>query len=398
MRTRSVTCAKNHDEPCDVTRKPNSRALCGLQQCPSSRRFLKPGRGTVFNGKRPPTSERGPLKPIRPTASSPSTLTTPTVPEPISTSSPTVSSPSPTTASTGDLGGTRWQTSSTQTELDTRYTAATGTASQPILTAWPLSTQPNEERVSNPDPGPTSEGELLATTRGSDVSSSSSPVTWQVTPFSSTLSKEPDTETHSGSGEDSEQPENESENNSVIWTKTTAPGNDASVGRSPEMPLGPPPTPSVRGASLWPPVSTVTGLLPASLKNGTPRAKGMANDKPVNTSLPLGGDHQPAPSEKPVNHTPPELLGHVNLTQSSGPVLTEDDATSLIAEGFLLNASNYKQLSMDRGPAYWIVGNWSEVGAPSLTQGLFLSGKYVGVLHSCANFEMGLYEIESNVE
>lgn len=380
MRTRSVTCAKNHDEPCDVTRKPNSRALCGLQQCPSSRRFLKPNRGTVFYGKKPPSSEHGPSKPIPPTTSSPRTLTTPAVPEPMSPSPLTVSSPSPTTASTGDLGGTRWQNSSTQTELDTSYASATGTPSQPILTAWSLSTQPDEEHVSNPDPGPTSEGELSATTMsGSDVSSSSNPVTWQVTPFSDTLSKEPDTEAHSGSGEGSEQPENKSENNSVIWTKTSAPGNDASVGRSPEMPLEPPPTPSVWGASLWPPVSAVTGLLPASLKNGAPSAEGMASDTPANTSLPPRGDHQPAPSEKPVTHAPPELLGHANLTLSSGPVLTEDDATSLIAEGFLLNASDYKQLSMDRGPAYWIVGNWSEVGAPSLTPGLFLSGKYVGV-------------------
>ncbi|KAM7148051.1 A disintegrin and metalloproteinase with thrombospondin motifs 12 isoform 1-T1 [Molossus nigricans] len=359
VRTRSVTCAKNHDEPCDVTRKPNSRALCGLQQCPSSRRFLKPNRGTVFHGRKLPAPEQGPLEPSPPKASSPSALTSPAGPEPVSAGSRTVSSPGPTTASTGDLGGARWQTRSTQTELDTRHTTAA--TSQPILTAWALSTQPKAEHVSSADPGPTSEGEPSATTTSaSEVSSSSNAVTWPVTPFSSTLSQEPDTEAHSGSGEDSEPPENKSENNSVLWTKTAAPGNDTSVGRSPEMPLGPPPTPSLWGTSLWPPVSTVTGLLPASLRNGTPRAEGVSSDRPANTSLPLGGDHQPAPSEKQVNHTPPELPGHVDLTQSPGPVLTEDDATSLIAEGFLLNASNYKQLSMDRGPASWIVGNWSE--------------------------------------
>ncbi|XP_018122012.1 A disintegrin and metalloproteinase with thrombospondin motifs 12 isoform X2 [Xenopus laevis] len=33
VRTRNITCAKNNDEPCDSSKKPNSKALCGLQQC-----------------------------------------------------------------------------------------------------------------------------------------------------------------------------------------------------------------------------------------------------------------------------------------------------------------------------------------------------------------------------
>ncbi|NXI45019.1 ATS12 metalloproteinase, partial [Galbula dea] len=42
IRTRNVTCAKNNDEPCDTSKRPNSKALCGLQQCPSAGRFLTP--------------------------------------------------------------------------------------------------------------------------------------------------------------------------------------------------------------------------------------------------------------------------------------------------------------------------------------------------------------------
>uniref|UniRef100_U3JHF9 ADAM metallopeptidase with thrombospondin type 1 motif 12 n=1 Tax=Ficedula albicollis TaxID=59894 RepID=U3JHF9_FICAL len=42
IRTRNVTCAKNNDEPCDSSKRPNSKALCGLQQCPSAGRFLMP--------------------------------------------------------------------------------------------------------------------------------------------------------------------------------------------------------------------------------------------------------------------------------------------------------------------------------------------------------------------
>ncbi|XP_044088992.1 A disintegrin and metalloproteinase with thrombospondin motifs 12 isoform X2 [Neovison vison] len=366
VRIRSVTCAKNHDEPCDVTRKPNSRALCGLQQCPSSRRVLKPHKGPIPSGRNLPTSEPGPPQPIPPTPSSPGRLSTSTVPESMSTSAGAVSSPSPTTApGQGDMDAKWWQNSSPQTEPGSHYVLSTGSTSQPIPTSWSLSSQPNEGNVPNSHPGPTSEGDFFATTvSGSDLPSSGKPVTWQVTPFYNTLTKEPGIEIHSGSGEDSEQSEIKNENNSVTWTKIRVAGKDASVVRSTEIPLGPPPTPYLGGASLWPPFSTVMeGLLPshrpATLKSGTPGAE-VITEKPANTPFPLGGDHQPAPTEHSVRHHPPELPGSVNLTQGSGPVLTKEDATSLIAEGFLLNASDYKELSTGGSPAYWIAGNWSE--------------------------------------
>ncbi|XP_027953891.1 A disintegrin and metalloproteinase with thrombospondin motifs 12 isoform X2 [Eumetopias jubatus] len=363
VRIRSVTCAKNHDEPCDVTRKPNSRALCGLQQCPSGRRVLKPHKGTIPSGKKLPTSEPDLLKPIPPTPPSPRTLSTPTVPRPVSTSTRAVSSPSPTTApGRGDLGAKRWQNSSHQTEPRSNYVLSTGSTSQPILTSWALSIQPNEENVPNSDTAPTSQGDLFTmTVTGADLPSSGKPVTWQVTPFYDTLTKVPGIEIHSGSGEDGEQSENKNENNSVTWTKIRVAGNDASVVRSTEMPFGPPPTPY-----LWAPFSTaMEGLLPsqrpATLKNGVPGAEGMVTEKPANTPFPLGGDRRPAPTEHTVRHNPPELPNNANLTQGSGPVLTEEDATSLIAEGFLLNASDYKKLSTGGGgSAYWIAGNWSE--------------------------------------
>ncbi|XP_021551713.2 A disintegrin and metalloproteinase with thrombospondin motifs 12 isoform X2 [Neomonachus schauinslandi] len=362
VRIRSVTCAKNHDEPCDVTRKPNSRALCGLQQCPSVRRVLKPHKGMIPSGKKLPRSEPDPLKPILPTPFSPRTLSTPTVPGPVSTSARAVSSPGPTRApGQGDLDAKRCQNSSRQTEPGSNYVLCTGSTSQPILTSWALSIQPNEENVPNSDTAPTSQGDLFTTTvTGADLPSSGKPVTWQVTPFYDTLTKEPGIEIHSGSGEDSEQSENKNENKSVTWTKIRVAGNDASVVRSTEMPFGPPPTPY-----LWAPFSTaMEGLLPsqspATLKNGAPGTEGMATEKPANTPFPLGGDRRPAPTEHAVRHNPPGLPSNANLTQGSGLVLTKEDATSLIAEGFLLNASDYKELSTGGGSAYWIVGNWSE--------------------------------------
>ncbi|XP_037655171.1 A disintegrin and metalloproteinase with thrombospondin motifs 12 [Choloepus didactylus] len=362
VRTRSVLCAKNHNEPCDMTKKPNSRALCGLQQCPSGRRLLKPNKSTTSSGKTPPTPKKDPLKPIPPPTSSPRALTTTAVPESTSTSTLAINNPNPTTASTeGDLDGKWWQNSSTQPELDSHYLVSTGSTSQPTSSSSHI--QPNEN-VSNSGISPTSE-ELSATTpSGSDLSSSSNPVTWQVTPFYTTLTVEPEMDMPSGSGEDSEQPENKDESNPVVQTNMRVPGNDVLVERGTEMPLRPPPTSYLREESLWPPLSTVLeGLLPSqrptALRNGAPRAEGMATEKPAETPLPLGDD-QPAPKLKSVYHSHLEPPGNMNLTQSSGPVLTEEDATSLIAEGFLLNASNYKHLATSHSPAYWIVGNWSE--------------------------------------
>ncbi|XP_060047193.1 A disintegrin and metalloproteinase with thrombospondin motifs 12 isoform X2 [Erinaceus europaeus] len=360
VRIRNVTCAKNHNEPCDVTRKPNSRALCGLQQCPSSWRVLKPNRNPLFNGKKPSTPKQDPITPIPPTTSSPRILTTTMALDPVQASALTTDSPISTSASRGDLDEKQWHSSSTPTELD----ISTGSTSQPSLTTWSLSPQPNKKNVSILDTSLTSERNLVATTmRGSDLLSSHT-LMWQVTPFHSTLTKKPDMEIHSGSGDDRELPEGETEGNSVTWTKIRVPANDDSV-ESTEVPLEPPPTPYLKGGSLWSSFSTVMeGLLPSQrpivLKNGTPRAEGMVMDKPTNTPLHPEEDHRVASSEKSGNHNPSELPSNMNPTQSSGPVLTKEDATGLIAEGFLLNTSNYKQLSMDHSPPHWVVGNWSK--------------------------------------
>uniref|UniRef100_H3AVP0 Peptidase M12B domain-containing protein n=1 Tax=Latimeria chalumnae TaxID=7897 RepID=H3AVP0_LATCH len=42
LRTRSVLCVKNNKEACDISKRPNSKALCGLKQCPPPRKLLPP--------------------------------------------------------------------------------------------------------------------------------------------------------------------------------------------------------------------------------------------------------------------------------------------------------------------------------------------------------------------
>ncbi|XP_004605659.2 A disintegrin and metalloproteinase with thrombospondin motifs 12 isoform X1 [Sorex araneus] len=360
VRIRSVTCAKNQDEPCDARKKPNSRALCGLQQCPSTRRNLKHNRGAVPTGRNPLMSQ-----PSAPPTPGPRLPTTPSGAAPVSTSVLSTPSPAPTTVSTGDLAGGWGHNSSTPTELGPSGDLSTGSTSQPALTSRPLSLQPNDKNVSGSGDGPPSPGDLNASMMSdADLSSPSIPPTWPVTPFYDILTKEPEIEIQSGSGEDSELLENKNESSSVTWTKISTSG---SVASGTETPLGPPPTPYIEGASWGSPFTPVRGGMlpsqrPPTLENGAPAAEGLVTEKPANTSLPLGGHQKPASSEKSVNGQLPEDPNHTNITQSSDPILTEEDAASLIAEGFLLNASNYKQLSTqpDHNPAYWIVGNWSE--------------------------------------
>lgn len=356
VRIRSVTCAKNHDEPCDKTRKPNSRALCGLQQCPPSCRVLKPSKDIAPSGKNPPTSEYDPFKPIPAPTSRPMPLSTPTVPGSLNTSTTAINSLGPTVA---PEDGTGWQNTSTQAKEDSRYLTSSGSTSQAPFTS--VSIQPDDDNVSSSAVGPTSEADFWATTSDSGLSSSNA-VTWQVTPFYDPLTTDPEVEIHSGSGEGSDQPMNKDENNSVIRNKSRAPEHASSMERNAEIPLGPPPTSYVREETSWPPFSTaMKGSLPDwSLKNETPRAEGMITEKTRNIPLPPGGGHQPTPSEKLGNQDHLALPNDTNPTQGSGPVLTEEDASSLIAEGFLLNASNYKQLMKDPSPAHWIVGNWSK--------------------------------------
>ncbi|KAM8961416.1 A disintegrin and metalloproteinase with thrombospondin motifs 12 [Pelodytes ibericus] len=42
IRTRNVTCSKNSNEPCEASKKPNSKALCGLQQCSLTKKAPPP--------------------------------------------------------------------------------------------------------------------------------------------------------------------------------------------------------------------------------------------------------------------------------------------------------------------------------------------------------------------
>lgn len=129
------------------------------------------------------------------------------MPQSVSTSTPPINNLGSTIASE-EPGGVGGQNSSTQVTDNSHYLTSSGSTSQPLFTSWSLSIQPDDESVSSSAIGPTTEGDFWAATTSDSGLSSSSAVTWQVTPFYNTLTTDPEVEIHSGSGEDSEQPTN----------------------------------------------------------------------------------------------------------------------------------------------------------------------------------------------
>ncbi|XP_030048871.1 A disintegrin and metalloproteinase with thrombospondin motifs 12 [Microcaecilia unicolor] len=85
LRSRNVTCTKNKGEPCDGSKKPNSKALCGLQQCPFRTKSLPPQietkRGKTIPRKTVPVPKRGPYGRTRMPKVNPEVLTTTKLPE-----------------------------------------------------------------------------------------------------------------------------------------------------------------------------------------------------------------------------------------------------------------------------------------------------------------------------
>uniref|UniRef100_A0A8C0SDH4 ADAM metallopeptidase with thrombospondin type 1 motif 12 n=1 Tax=Canis lupus familiaris TaxID=9615 RepID=A0A8C0SDH4_CANLF len=389
VRIRSVTCAKNHDEPCDVTRKPNSRALCGLQQCPSSRRVLKPNKGAISSGTKPPASLPEPPKatpkPIpkvtpkatpEPIPKSIPKVTPKATPEPIPKPIPKITpkatpepipkatpapipkvTPKPTPEPTPEPIPKATpepvpptprspRSPSTPPGPESLSTSARAARSPPPPTAPGGARPPLASGPSIQPSGPSSAGDFpAATLGGSRWPRPGAPAWGQVTPSYGPSTKEAGGDAHSGSGEGGEQSENRSEHDSVAWTQTRAPAEDAPGAPGAEMPLGAPPTPSLGAASPRAPSGPDPGPAP-------PPAEGPGPGRPARPAAPPAGPGPAPPGRAAPRSAPPP--------RSPGPGLAEADAEALIAEGFLLNASDYQRLPPGGRSAHWIAGNWSE--------------------------------------
>ncbi|XP_074064523.1 A disintegrin and metalloproteinase with thrombospondin motifs 12 isoform X2 [Macrotis lagotis] len=382
VRIRNVTCAKNNDEPCDFTKKPNSRALCGLQQCPSGRRLLipplKPKRGSISNGRILPKPKSTPSRPIPLPTPSPSVLTTPVMPESVtlSTMKTVITSP---TMSSNDQDTTRGklQNNSIPSEPDSHVSLLpTERTSLPNPTTESLSTQTssritdNEGNISHSEMTTSSKvGFVVKTDVTPESPFSTNPVTLQMTSIFEHLTKGPEIEVHSGSGEDSEEHIDKTTNGPVMWTQsesfTLQPPPIKAISMPPQSQTTPylsdPTTFSMITDGLL--SSKGTSQQPTTPKYDTLDVNAIVTKKPSLLQLSPGKKSESASQEKLSTPLETEPMNNKTPSQDLESDLTEEDANNLIAEGFLLNATNYKHLKMlspTQNSAYWIVGNWSE--------------------------------------
>ncbi|KAM9096306.1 A disintegrin and metalloproteinase with thrombospondin motifs 12 [Sarcophilus harrisii] len=383
VRIRNVTCAKNNDEPCDFTKKPNSRALCGLQQCPSGRQLLipplKPKKGPIPNRRTLPKPKSTPSRP--PPMPSSTVLTTPMISETVNMSTTTTISPSPAMSSEDqDPTGGKLQNNSISSELDPPVSIVpTENTSQPNPTTGSISTQTSNRittskgNISHSKMTSTSKVDFVVKTDVTPVLPFTiSPVTLQVTPIFDHLTEEPEIEIHSGSGEDSEQHIDKTTDTPVMWTKSKSLTSQFPSLDEISMPPQPQPTPYLSDLTTGYSFSTTAdGLLSSTrisqqsttLEYGTLDVNAIVTKKPSLLQLQPLQKIEPMPHKKLLTHMQTESMSNKTVSQGLESDLTEEDAKNLIAEGFLLNASNYNHLkvpSPTQSIAYWIVGNWSE--------------------------------------
>ncbi|XP_053153473.1 A disintegrin and metalloproteinase with thrombospondin motifs 12 [Hemicordylus capensis] len=193
IRTRNITCTKNNGEPCDITRKPHSKALCGLQQCPSARRFLMPHfkfLGGKIIGRMGPNSRRGPVDKLPTMKPNEIIQITTEVPEPRNvTSIPT--SFSLINASQEDLEAKILQSNSSSSSIPRNYSDVfNGISSHqnstlgPIRNSYRVPNFTNAGNVSDIQPYNSSKGSLI-----NRDSFTSNPMPWAVTPSSNYLTE-----------------------------------------------------------------------------------------------------------------------------------------------------------------------------------------------------------------
>ncbi|XP_028914775.1 A disintegrin and metalloproteinase with thrombospondin motifs 12 [Ornithorhynchus anatinus] len=377
VRIRSITCAKNSDEPCDVTKKPNSRALCGLQQCPPSRKFsrplLHPNPGTLFNKRNPFRPTQEPLGLTLPPMPSQRSLTSPTVPGSRSWWPLRPTPPGPMTSSPEGSSQRTFPNNLTQSENHDPFVSP-GNTTQQNSTPWLMSITPRTDRTTNYYPKESiSVSETGATSEGPSTSNdlilphTMSPGIFQVTPGYDYLTEEPETETPSGSGEADEAPTDKSQSNPIIWTeserfKVETPSINST---QTSFQLSTPPylSASSKSSSKSPAEGNLLSSTRASPEDTPLQFSIPGTEKPLTeTLLPDGRDEQTS-QDKFVTSKELEPSNNETLVQGTDSQLTEEDAKNLIAEGFLLNATDYKHLegvTTTQKTTYWVVGNWSE--------------------------------------
>ncbi|XP_042681558.1 A disintegrin and metalloproteinase with thrombospondin motifs 12 [Centrocercus urophasianus] len=372
IRTRSVTCAKNNHEPCDSSKRPNSKALCGLQQCPSARRFLIP----------PQVPKRGKIiirKTMNPKWSPPRRIPIP-VPSPrfhATTRIPKPETVTPSPTSSG-LDKIPQKEETTNVTLQNKFAGSSDIYNYPVFstensfhqntTSWPfpnsLSTEiiKHAEKVSKSETVSTVGDELQ---NSEDIPVSSFTTSPEVTSSYDYLTEESDDV--DGSTEGSEKPTDflhSTEHNLEIRTRSTMLDTNSPVLQNGDvtshlLPLSHPqepsmPLPDSRAAQGLTTASTI------SLQVDVPIREVTTQEASVTVVPTTFGKVWRGQADSRTEMKLPDIVTSstqllVNKHALKNHMETSERIVMNVTESSLLTISNSLP-----GDAYWIVGNWSE--------------------------------------
>lgn len=376
VRTRNVTCAKNNDEPCDSSKRPNSKALCGLQQCPSGGRFLMPPqaprRGKIIIRKT--TADPEWSLPRRTPRPSPRFHTTTKIPkhESVTPCSPTSSSLVNVSGKEGAANRTSQNNFAESRDVYSYPTVSTKNSSSENSTSWPfhnsLTTEiiRHAENTSKSEPVSTLESEMQ---RSEDTPVSSFTSNPEITTSYDYLTEESDnTDGPLGVSKKTVDLFYSTELNPEIRTRSTTLDTASPVTQNESVTSQSPPASHHRDPSVLDPVSRAaqglafpTAANYVSLQVDVPAVE-ITTPQALVTEMPteLGR----APRDQADSREEIKLPDTVTTsTQPSAPRHVTDNQ-SAVSERVLMNVTDNSHVitsnSLPSG-AYWIVGNWSEV-------------------------------------
>lgn len=376
IRTRNVTCAKNNDEPCDSSKRPNSKALCGLQQCPSSGRFLippqAPRRGKIIIRKT--TANPGWSLPHRIPRPNPRFHTTTKIPkhESVTPCLPTSSGLVNVSRKEGAANRTVQSNFAESSDVYNYPIVSTENSSYQNSTSWPfhnsLSTENirHAENTSKSEPVFTAENEMQINEDTPVSSSTSNP---EITSSYDYLTEESDnTDGPLGVSKKTADLFYSTELNPEIRTRSTTLGTTSPVTQSESMTSQTPPASHQRDFSVLNPISRAeqelafpTATNYVSLQVDVPVVE-VTTPQALITEMPTELGH--APRDQTDSREEIKLTDTITTsTRSSAPKHTLNNQ-SAASEGVLMNVTDSSHVITSNSlpsDAYWIVGNWSEV-------------------------------------
>ncbi|XP_067171268.1 A disintegrin and metalloproteinase with thrombospondin motifs 12 isoform X1 [Apteryx mantelli] len=380
IRTRNVTCAKNNDEPCDSSKKPNSKALCGLQQCPSAGRFLipplAPRRGRIVIRKTAINPKRASPGRIPVPVPSPRFHTTTEIPK-----SESVTAPLPTSSGLGNVSekeGTineTLQNNSAASSNVYNYSGAfTETSSHQNTTSWPFhnnSSTENTRRAEN-----VSESEPVFTVkseapRSEDSHASSFTKSPEITPSYDYLTEESgDIDVSVGSSEKPTELLCSTELNPEIRTRSVTLDTRSHVLQHDSVTSQLSPASHHQESSTLLPVSGApqgvafpTTANSISLQVDVPVVEVTTQEASVTVMPTVFGNLL---RDQTDNRAEIKLPDNITNSTRSPPLERAPGNRSATSDGVLPNVPGNGHLITSnnlRAEAYWVVGNWSECSA-----------------------------------